>query len=109
MSPEPRRGAAPAGLSQHILPTAGTMIGICTTLIGLVKVAEGRIGPSRVDEYAGLIAVLFLTSAIASYGSVRSGAHPGAATRLERVADFCFVTGLVGLSALSLFFAYELI
>jgi len=30
------------------------MVGICTTLIGLVKIIEDRIGSSRVDEYGGL-------------------------------------------------------
>ena len=43
------------------------MIGVCTTLIGLVKVAKGHMGPSRVDEYAGLAALLFLVSACAVY------------------------------------------
>ncbi len=41
-------------LSKHILPNSGTLIGVCATLIGLVKVAEAHIGPSRVDEYAAL-------------------------------------------------------
>ena len=27
-------------LSRHILPTAGTLLGVCATLIGLVKVIE---------------------------------------------------------------------
>jgi len=35
------------------------MVGVSTTLIGLVKVAKGHMGPSRVDEYAGLAALLF--------------------------------------------------
>lgn len=61
---EANHGASIAPLSSHILPTAGTMLGICTTLIGLVKLFETRVGPSHVDEYAGLIAVLFLISAL---------------------------------------------
>ncbi|MGH6740581.1 MAG: hypothetical protein ACREDY_16405, partial [Bradyrhizobium sp.] len=54
-------------LSKHILPSSGTMIGVCATLIGLVKLAEVHIGPSRVDEYTALASLLFLASAIASY------------------------------------------
>jgi len=38
------------------------MVGVSTTLIGLVKVAKGHMGPSRVDEYAGLAALLFLSA-----------------------------------------------
>ena len=97
------------GLSRHILPTAGTMVGVCTTLIGLVKILEARIGPSHVDEYAALTAILFLVSAIASYLSIRLGAGSDLEARLERSADICFVLGLVSLSIISVLFAYETI
>jgi hypothetical protein len=40
------------------------MIGVSTTLIGLVKVAKAHISPSRVDQYAGLVGLLFLLSAV---------------------------------------------
>lgn len=97
------------GLSRHILPTAGTMVGVCTTLIGLVKIVEARIGPSHVDEAAALTAILFLVSAIASYLSIRLGAGSDLEARLERGADICFVLGLVSLSIISVLFAYETI
>jgi hypothetical protein len=42
------------GLSGHILPVSATLIGVCVTLVGLVKVVEIKIGNSRVDEYAAL-------------------------------------------------------
>jgi hypothetical protein len=41
-------------LASHILPVSGTMIGVCVTLIGLVKLAEARHGSSHVDEYAAI-------------------------------------------------------
>ena len=96
-------------LSPHILPTACTMIGVCTTLIGLVKVAEGHIGPSQVDEYTSLDMLLFLASAILSYCSIRRADTSRLGARLERWADQCFMAGLIGLSLIALFFAYELI
>ena len=58
-------------LASHILPVSGTMIGVCVTLIGLVKLAEARHGTSHVDEYAALAAITFLASALASYLSMR--------------------------------------
>ena len=96
-------------LSHHILPSAATMIGICTTLIGLVKIIEARIGPSHVDEWAGLAALLFLASAFGSYLSMRPRLTRAASLRLERVADVTFLLGLFGLSAISVLFAYEAI
>ncbi|MGU3539909.1 hypothetical protein [Methylobacterium sp. A54F] len=107
--PDPRRDARAVGLSHHILPTAGTMIGVCTTLIGLVKIVEARSGPSHVDEYAALAAILFLASAASSYLSMRLTAEHRFALRLERSADICFVAGLIGLSLIAILFAYETI
>ena len=40
------------GLSRHILPVSATLMGVCVTLVGLVKVVEAKIGSSHVDEYA---------------------------------------------------------
>ena len=42
-------------LASHILPTSATMIGVCATLIGLIKLAEEKLGSSHVDEYAALV------------------------------------------------------
>jgi hypothetical protein len=105
MSPRDRPRAG--RLSHHILPNAGTMIGVCTTLVGLVKIYETRAGPSHVDEAAALAAILFLASAASSYLSIRLGSDDRLAPRLERAADACFVLGLAGLSVISLLFAYE--
>lgn len=96
-------------LSTHILPTAGTMIGVSATLVGLVKIAETRIGPSHVDEYASLTTVLFLVSAIASYMAMRYSQRPRLSSRCELIADQTFLVGLVSLAAIAIFFAYEII
>lgn len=97
------------GLSRHILPAAGTMIGVCTTLIGLVKIVEERIGSSHVDEYAALAALLFLASAATSYLSMRLAAAQRRSARLERYADICFLAGLTALAMIATLFAYETI
>jgi hypothetical protein len=97
-------------LSKHILPSSGTMIGVCVTLIGLVKIVEGRIvGGSRVDEYAALASLLFLASAIASYISIRHSDRARLSERCEVIADQSFLVGLVGIAAIAILFAYEII
>jgi len=103
------RPAADKTLAQQILPTSGTMIGICTTLIGLVKVVEGRIGPSRVDEYTACASLFFLVSAVTAYLSIRYSNRPKFSRSLETVADQCFLVGLIGITFIGLFFAYEAI
>lgn len=97
-------------LSHHILPSASTMLGVCLTGIGLVKVAEAHLGPSHVDEYLALNSVCFLISCICSYSSIRPNNH-GTKTRnrLEQIADVFFVIGLVVMTVVSVTFAYEFV
>jgi len=97
-----------AELARHILPSSGTMIGICTTLVGLVKLLEGRTGPSHVDEYGAMIGVAFLGSAIFSYLAIRlSHRTPHISRGLERSADALFLLGLLTLVLLVGLFAFE--
>lgn len=99
----------PRELSVHILPSAATMTGVCTMLIGLVKVVEARMGPSHVDEYVGLTSLLFVVSAITSYVSLRYAGSQRPSYRFERIADVCFMIGLLALAIIALLFAYEAI
>ncbi|MCO5131581.1 MAG: hypothetical protein M9932_13610 [Xanthobacteraceae bacterium] len=96
-------------LASHILPMSGTMIGVCATLIGLVKLAEAKHGPSHVDEYAAIVAVTFLASALTSYLSIRWSNRLRLSIRIERVADMIFLGGLVGITLVATLFAYEVI
>ena len=97
------------GLASHILPVSATMIGVCATLIGLVKLAEAKLGPSHVDEYAALTAVIFLASALASYLSIRFSDRVRLSGRIEQIADLVFLVGLVAITLVATLFAYEVI
>ncbi|MBV9347085.1 MAG: hypothetical protein JOZ70_08115 [Pseudolabrys sp.] len=96
-------------LARYILPASGTMIGMCTTLIGLVKILEARTGPSRADEFTALAALCFLVSALASYLTIRHGHRRLLSVPMEAIADTAFLLGLVGIGGIGLFYAYELI
>ena len=96
-------------LASHILPVSGTMIGVCATLIGLVKLAETKHGSSHVDEYAAMAAVTFLASALSSYLSIRYSHRTRLSVRIERMADVIFLCGLIGITLVATLFAYEVI
>ncbi len=85
------------------------MIGVCVTLIGLVKLAEAKNGSSRVDEYAAIAAITFLASALTSYLSIRCAHQTELSARIEQLADVIFLCGLVGLTLVATLFAYEVI
>ena len=96
-------------LASHILPVSGTMIGVCATLIGLVKLAEAKHGSSHVDEYAAMAAVTFLASALTSYLAIRWSERTRLSFRIERMADVIFLCGLIGITLVATLFAYEAI
>ena len=96
-------------LASHILPVSGTMIGVCVTLIGLVKLPDARHGSSRVDEYAAMAAVTFLASALTSYLSIRFSDRTRLSFQIERMADMIFLCGLIGITLVATLFAYEVI
>jgi hypothetical protein len=96
-------------LASHILPVSGTMIGVCTTLVGLIKVAEIRHGPTRVDEYSAIMGITFLVSALTSYLSIRYSNWTKISARIEQLADAIFLGGLVGITLVATLFAYEVI
>jgi hypothetical protein len=101
----PRGGNDGNNLSSHILPVAATMVGVCMTVIGLVKVLEATSRAAlAIDEMLALDNLLFLLSAILSYGSIRSPQH---AERLERIADIAFMVGLVILTIIGILFGFE--
>ena len=96
-------------LASHILPVSGTMIGVCATLIGLVKLAESKHGSSHVDEYAAVASgdvsgqrddILSLDPLVGSNEL---------SIRTEQIADVIFLCGLVGITLVATLFAYEVI
>lgn len=83
-----------ADISVHIFSVSAALVGVCLTVIGLIRVV---ISTSKVetfvDELLAADAVLFLTSCLLSYWALRTRSlhrmH-----RVERVADAIFLVGL---------------
>ena len=90
-------------------PTSGTMIAMCTTMVGLAKVAEGRRGSTNLDVYAALLGAAFLTCAIMTYISIRTAHVADLSRRLERAADATFMASLCAAVAIVVLFALEAI
>jgi hypothetical protein len=97
----------PSDLARHILPSSGTMIGICATMIGLVKLLEGRNGPSYADECGAVIALVFVFSAVLSYLAIRMAARAQLSRVLERFADLSFLLGLASIAGVVALWTFE--
>jgi multisubunit Na+/H+ antiporter MnhF subunit len=81
------------------------MVGVCMTVISLVKLLH--IGPAGtwIDKLLALDSLTFLASAAFSYFAMRNEALE----QLERRADVAFMIGLMGMAICSVLLAFELV
>src|SRR5687767_2681108 len=89
---KPPEGNSQSPLSAHILPTSATMIGVCITVIGLVRLFEAAGDASTIiDKIVAGDSLMFLAAAFMSYLSMRSGRRR---RHLESYADVVFMIAL---------------
>jgi len=105
-APEPKLSGR-SDLARHILPSSGTMIGICATMIGLVKILEGQNGPSYADECGAVIALIFVVSAVMSYLAIRMASRARLSHLLEKIADLSFLLGLASIAGVVALWTFE--
>lgn len=92
-------------LSQHILPNSAHLVGVCITVISLVKVMHiGHVG-SLLDKLLAFNTLFFIISAVRSYASMR-----GIKSLLfEKYADLFFMLGLLQLGGCAILLSFEII
>jgi hypothetical protein len=92
-------------LSQHILPTSAQLVGVCLTVISLVKALHiGQVG-SILDKLLALDTLLFTLSAGLSYMSMRKDKW----LHLEKYADILFMLGFLELGICAILLAFEIL
>ncbi len=77
-------------MSKHILPTSGNLLGLCFTILSFIKLSALN-NATIIDEVLVVAIVLFLSSSIVSYASMRSSRKE---EYYERIAEFIFLGGL---------------
>lgn len=93
-------------LSTHILPTSATMVGVCMTVISIIKLTESGKGINVItDQLLAFDSVLFLLGSLFSYLSIRSKAKE---VLWGRIADLIFMLGLLFMTIASFVLAYEI-
>jgi len=90
----------------HILTASSTLLGLCFVVLTSLKVNNYRDG-SIIDEFTAIAIIMFMTSSILSYLSMRSKNEPSAA--YEKVADFVFLAGLVFLFVTTMLITFNII
>ncbi len=96
-----------SNLVGHILPTSGTMLGVCMTVLSIVKAfgIDAQFG-KWIDDILAIDALLFLVSAFLSYLSLR-GENKG--IPYEERADRVFMLALVVMGFTVLILTYQIL
>jgi uncharacterized membrane protein YqjE len=95
-------------ISIHIFTVSSAMVGVCLTVIGLIRVVItlGR-ADTLADDFLAGDALLFLLSCLLSYWALRSRSirrmH-----RLERVADAIFIIAMIGMVIICALITYHI-
>jgi hypothetical protein len=95
-------------ISIHIFTVSSAMMGVCLTVIGLIRVVItlGR-ADTLADDFLAGDALLFLVSCLLSYWALRSRSlhrmH-----RLERVADAIFIIAMIGMVIICALITYTI-
>jgi hypothetical protein len=93
----------------HILNQSSMKIGMCLTLLGLIKVVEGvKNVTSIVDELLAIDAVGFLISSIATYYALKQ-AEGDSKRRAGKIGDMIFTLSLLVLAVICGVLAFELL
>ena len=84
-------------ISIHIFTVSSAMVGVCLTVIGLIRVVItlGRADTLADDLLAG-DALRFLVSCLLSYWALRSRGSRRM-HRLEKIADVIFIVAMIGM------------
>src|ERR1700748_783143 len=82
-------------ISIHIFTVSSAMVGVCLTVIGLIRVVItlGR-ADTLADDFLAGDALLFLISCLLSYWALRSRSA-NRMYRLDKIADVSFMLALI--------------
>lgn len=92
-------------VSQHILPVAATMVGVCMTVITVMQIAPKSRLTTFADDLLAIDSLLFLISTLLSYWTIRP---KESSQRLELWADRFFLIGMIFMVIISFLVAFEL-
>lgn len=93
--------------SQHILSTSSSLLGFCLFIITSIHFSSRTEG-SIIDEFTSVIAVLLASACVFSFVSMKT-ANEKLEDKLELIADYIFLTALIGIVIIILLIAFNVV
>jgi hypothetical protein len=98
--------AANRDKSPHILNASSNLLGLCFIVLTSIRMLDLK-AATLVDEIATAAIVMFMTSSILSFLSMRKDTDSN--SKLEKVADIFFLCGLFMLFVTAMFISFNII
>lgn len=92
--------------SPHILNASSNLLGLCFVVLTSLKLLNIA-GKTVIDELTTAAIIMFMTSCILSFLSIRGSIKKSG--RLESIADLFFIGGLLLLFVTALLFSFNII
>lgn len=92
--------------SPHILNTSANLLGFCFIVLTSIKISNLK-ESSYIDEGAALAIVIFMSSCLCSFLSMRNKSTRS--LKMESYADLLFLTGLIILFITTMLIAFNII
>ena len=111
MAPDETTDSLERSMSIHIFSVSAAMVGVCLTVIGIIRVVIATRGASTLaDDLLAFDSLWFLASCLLAYASMRARLRRRAvARRLEDAADVVFIIALLLMVAACVIITYALI
>ena len=83
-----------AGISVDVFSVSAAMVGVCLTVIQLIKMNGTQAAHTIADELLAFNAILFLTTCLVAFLALKNKRHSQLKKRLENVSDACFLLAI---------------
>ncbi len=91
--------------SPHILNTSSNLLGLCFVVLTFIKIQHLE-NKTFIDELTVIALIFFMISCILSFLSMRGKSK--SSERMEKIAEYSFLVGLVAIFSTTLLVAFNL-
>ena len=109
MSQEPSKSFVELDLTIHVFTVSATLVGVCLTVIGIMRHLGGVLVSHYGQEFLALDAFLFLICCILSYVSLKMYNLPKRKHLIASIADNLFIIALSLMAIICGLIVYEVI
>lgn len=109
MAQEPSKAFVEFDLTIHVFTVSATLVGVCLTVIGIMRHLGGPVASHYGQEVLAVDAFLFLFACILSYVALKTHKHIKIRSIFSNIADYLFISSLTLMALVCGLIVWEII